>query len=111
MSDFTELQQQATDIRRRYNELNKAKGREAWDARAYAMGLAGDLGDLMKHIMAAENFRDVKGGGEALDRLRHELGDCLWSLLVIAEHYHIDLKTAFDGTMAELRERIAGGTA
>lgn len=109
MSAFDALQKQAMEIRQTYNELNKTKGHKVWDARAYAMGFVGDVGDLVKLVMAAENFRDAKGGGDVKEKLQHELGDCLWSLLVIAEHYGISLEQAFQGTMAELHERIAGG--
>src|SRR6266567_4671723 len=109
MSEFSDLQKRAMDIRTRYNELNKQHGHKAWDGSAYVMGLAGDIGDLLKLVMAKENFSDVKGGGDVIDKLRHELGDCLWSLLVIAEYYSIDLKEAFLGTMDELEVRMAGG--
>ena len=111
MSSFGDLQQQAMEIRQKYNELNKAHGHEQWDARAYAMGFVGDVGDLLKLVMAAEHFRDVKGDGDVTEKLQHELGDCLWSLFVIADHYGVSLEQAFQGTMAELRGRIAGGEA
>src|SRR5262249_25734970 len=109
MQDFKDLEQQAMAIRQKYNQLNAKLGHNAWGPREYLMGLVGDIGDLSKLVMAAENFRTVKGGGDALDGLKHELWDCLWSLFVIAEHYKIDLGQAFSGTMTELHERIAGG--
>ena len=109
MSGFSNLQQRAMDIRRRYDLLNKQHGHQPWSGAAYAMGLTGDVGDLLKLAMAKENLRDVNGGGSVDDKLRHELGDCLWSLFVIAEHYGVDLEKAFLATMDELAERIAGG--
>jgi NTP pyrophosphatase (non-canonical NTP hydrolase) len=109
MSEFNDLQSEAMEIRGEYNRLNQENGHQAWDARAYAMGFVGDVGDLVKLVMAAENFREVKGGGDAREAIKHELGDCLWSVFVIADHYGISLEEAFRGTMAELRERIAGG--
>ena len=109
MSGFSDLQREAMKIRLRYNELNKKHGHKPWDGSAYAMGIVGDIGDLLKLVMAKENLRDVNAGGDVVTLLRHEMGDCLWSLFVLAEHYGIDLKDAFLGTMAELEVRIADG--
>ena len=64
----------------------------------------GDVGDLVKLVMVKEGKRH----GEAVDaKLRHELSDCLWSLLIIADHYGIDLEQSFFETMNELDERLA----
>jgi NTP pyrophosphatase (non-canonical NTP hydrolase) len=39
-------------------------------------------------------------------KLAHELSDCLWSVLVLASKYNIDLETEFLKTMDELDKRI-----
>jgi NTP pyrophosphatase (non-canonical NTP hydrolase) len=109
MSEYSDLQSAAMKIREAYNRLNEKQGRKAWSGPAYAMGLVGDVGDLMKLVMAKDNLRSVKDGGDVDKKLRHELGDCLWSLFVLAEHYNINLEEAFLDTMSELEERIAGG--
>lgn len=109
MSTLDDLQRRAMAIRQAYNELNKAHEHNTWAGKDYAMGFVGDVGMLMKLVMAKENMRGVKGGGDATAKLKHELGDCLWSLFVIAEHYDINLEEAFLGTMDELETRIAGG--
>lgn len=104
MSNLTELQQRAQLIRQKYDELNRKDGHSEWDGTDYAAGFVGDVGDLMKLVMA----KDGKRRGEDIDaKLKHELGDCLWSLLVIANHYGVDLEDAFNGTMNELEERLA----
>lgn len=36
------------------------------------------------------------------DKLAHELADCLWSVLVLAEMYDVDIESAFTSTMDEL---------
>jgi NTP pyrophosphatase (non-canonical NTP hydrolase) len=36
----------------------------------------------------------------------HELSDCLWSIIVLAEKYDIDLEAAFIKTMNELDNRL-----
>ena len=104
MSDLKDLQTRALEIRQKYDELNIKDGHTSWGGVDYVAGLAGDVGALAKLVMA----KDGKRRGENIDeKLKHELGDCLWSLLVIANHYDIDLDSAFAGTMDELDERLA----
>ena len=104
MSDLADLQKRAQETRRKYDGLNAKDGHTKWDGVDYTAGLMGDVGDLMKLVMA----KDGKRRGDDIDaKLRHELGDCLWSLLVIASHYDIDLEAAFHGTMNEFEERLA----
>lgn len=105
MSDLKDLQKRAMEIRLKYAELNKQDGNNQWGPKDYAMGFAGDFGDLMKLVMAKENMRPID---DVDQKLKHELADCLWSLLVLAEHYAVDLATEFDNTMKELDSRIAG---
>ncbi|HEY2793185.1 MAG TPA: MazG nucleotide pyrophosphohydrolase domain-containing protein [Micromonosporaceae bacterium] len=104
MGEFGALAAEAEQVRVRYRALNAAKGERAWEIRDYAMGFVGDVGDLQKLIMAKENLRSVDDVDE---KLAHELADCLWSVLVIAGNYGIDVEKAFDATMRSLTERIA----
>lgn len=103
MNTIAELMQRAEQIREKYEELNVKDGKEAWRIRDYAMGFVGDVGDLQKLIMAKENLRDI----ENVDaKLAHELADCLWSILVIASYYGVDLTKEFDETMHTIEKRI-----
>lgn len=47
-----------------------------------------------------------KAGVRATDdldaKLAHELADCLWAILTLADLYTVDLETAFTATMEEL---------
>lgn len=104
MSNLSDLQKRAQEIRQKYDELNAKDGHSKWDGVDYTAGFVGDVGDLVKLVMA----KDGKRRGDDIDaRLEHELGDCLWSLLVIANHYDIDLEKAFSKTMDGLDERLA----
>ena len=69
------------------------------------LGFVGDIGDLAKLVMAQEGAREMPGGREALE---HELADCLWSVLILAHHYHVNLGAAFTRTMEELDQLISG---
>lgn len=103
MSDLKDLMKRAEEIRLKYEELNARNGQEAWRIRDYAMGFVGDVGDLMKIVMAKENLRDMQ---DVDGRLGHELADCLWSLLIIANYYGIDLENEFHGTMEYISDKI-----
>jgi NTP pyrophosphatase (non-canonical NTP hydrolase) len=105
MSDIANLQNRALEVQARYSKFNAGKGHGSWGAKEYAMGLVGDIGDLLKLVMAKENLRS----GEDVDiRLCHELSDCLWSIFIIASKYDINLEKSFLATMDELDQRLDG---
>lgn len=100
---FDTLRKRAIEIRTKYDKLNADKD-TPWDEQAIMAGFVGDVGDLSKIIMAKHGLRDM----EDIDsKLSHELSDCLWSILVLADKYEIDLATEFMKTMDELDRRIA----
>lgn len=92
------------DLRQRYAELERRKYGRAWTIQEVALGFAGDVGDLMKLIMAQSGVRDIP---DAEQRLAHELADCLWAILVLSQMCEIDLESAFLQTMDELERHIA----
>jgi NTP pyrophosphatase (non-canonical NTP hydrolase) len=101
---FTNLSHKALAVRNHYNELQKADGHKIWNAQDRMAGFVGDVGDLSKLIMAKYELRR---GPEVIDEaLAHELSDCLWSVMVLADELNIDLEKAFTKTMDELHERI-----
>lgn len=104
MSELKDLQKRALDIRQKYAELNAKNGHDEWNGKEFMMGFVGDVGDLTKLVMAKENLRSIDNPDA---KLEHELADCLWSLLVLANHYEVDLEKSFLKTMDELDKRIA----
>jgi NTP pyrophosphatase (non-canonical NTP hydrolase) len=75
-----------------------------WNEQQLMAGFVGDVGDLSKIIMAKHGLRNM----ENIDRkLAHELSDCLWSVLVLANKYKIDIGAEFNKTMDELEGRIS----
>lgn len=98
------------DITKRANEIRllfrhheeKAHGR-AWTREEIMLGLVGDTGDLAKLVMAKEGIRDIADHDA---KLKHELSDCLWSLLVLAEEYKIDLEKEFFTTMDSIEKKL-----
>lgn len=102
-TDLDRLQERALQIKNLYDDLNQAQRGRTWTREEFMLGFTGDVGDLAKLVMAQEGARDMPGGREALG---HELADCLWSVLVIANAYDIDLVAQFDRTMNELSTAI-----
>lgn len=88
----------------RYATLETARGGAPWTRAELAQGFAGDVGALMKLVMAREGRREAPPDLDA--RLAHELADCLWSVLVLAEACGIDLERAFLATMEELERKL-----
>jgi NTP pyrophosphatase (non-canonical NTP hydrolase) len=101
---FEEMKKRALEIREKYRELESKKYGKAWEGKELALGFVGDVGDLMKLIMVKEGVREVDG--DINRKIAHELADCLWSVLVLADEYDINLKEAFVKTMDELERRI-----
>lgn len=101
--NFDELQRRAIEIHNKYDKVNKDKRRSIWNEQQLMAGFVGDVGDLSKIIMAKHGLRDME---EVDKKLAHELSDCLWSVIVLASKYKIDLPNEFLKTMDELEIRI-----
>lgn len=101
---YEDLLKRAVEVRKQYDQLNQAEGRATWNGQDFMAGFVGDVGDLSKIIMAKNGLRSL----EDVDaKLAHELSDCLWSVLVLADYYKIDLAAEFTRTMDGLEARIA----
>jgi NTP pyrophosphatase (non-canonical NTP hydrolase) len=101
---LAELTRRAVDVRARYAAAETARGGPPWSRAELAQGFVGDVGALMKLVMAKEGRRE---GSPNLDaKLEHELADCLWSVLVLAEAYGVDLERAFTTTMDGLEAKL-----
>ncbi len=100
--EFSEIQRRALEIREKYARLEKLNGKE-WTRADLVRGFFGDVGDLAKLTMAEDGLRTIENSKE---KLSHELADCLWSLIVIADKYDVNLKESFVQTMDGLEKRI-----
>ena len=101
--DFKDIIKRAVKIRAKYSEFEKKKWGKEWTPQQRMQGLVTDIGDLMRLVMAKEGLRDV----ENLDKkLAHELVDCLWSLIIVANDYGVDLEKEFPNKMDELEKKL-----
>ena len=100
---YLELLNRAVEIRNKYDELNVKKRNVQWNEQQLMAGFVGDVGDLSKIIMAKHGLRAM----DDIDtKLAHELADCLWSVLVLASKYDVDLEAEFMKTMDQLEANI-----
>jgi NTP pyrophosphatase (non-canonical NTP hydrolase) len=98
------LTRRALEVRHKFDSINTQAKRDRWEVKEYTMGLVGDVGDLVKLVMAKENLRELKHDNAAIG---HELADCLLGILVIAEDLGIDLEKSFMSAMKEIDRRLA----
>jgi NTP pyrophosphatase (non-canonical NTP hydrolase) len=101
---FQDMRDKALAIRKKYAKFEKEKYGKGWTKEQLVKGFVKDVDDLMKLVSAREKNVDVENFDQ---KLRHELADCLWSTIVIAEEYEVDLKEAFFETMEELGARLS----
>jgi NTP pyrophosphatase (non-canonical NTP hydrolase) len=98
-----DLTARAMRVHALYDELNQRQRGRTWNREEFVLGFMGDVGDLAKLAMAAEGAREMPGGQAALG---HELADCLWSVLVLARLYDVDLSAEFARMTAELEASL-----
>ena len=101
--EFDELIKKAQDVRNAYADLERQKYGRNWTSEEIALGFMGDVGDLMKLIQACEGVRDIP---DPKAKIAHELADCLWSIIILAQEYEIDLESAFTETMTSLEKHL-----
>ena len=102
--EFKHLQDRALDIRQQFEMFEKSKYGRSWTKEEVALGFIGDIGDLAKLLLAEAKVRSIPDHRE---KLEHELADCLWSVIVLAKLYDIDLEKSFLKTMNDLQTYLS----
>jgi NTP pyrophosphatase (non-canonical NTP hydrolase) len=101
--EFQKLVERAIEIRRQYSDEEQKLYGSAWTSEEIALGFVGDVGDLTKLIVAENGKRNIPNSKE---KLGHELADCLWSIIVLADLHSINLEKAFVNTMDEIEKNL-----
>jgi NTP pyrophosphatase (non-canonical NTP hydrolase) len=101
--ELKELIERAVEVRELYAQLEQVRYGRSWTREEVAVGFVGDVGDLMKLVMAESGIRDIS---DSKEKLAHELADCLWCVLVLSKMYDVDLELAFVKTMDEIEANI-----
>jgi NTP pyrophosphatase (non-canonical NTP hydrolase) len=102
--EFEALRARAIEIRKLYAAAEQRWYGRSWSPSDLALGFVGDVGDLAKLVLAKSGVRAVP---DADAKLAHELADCLWSVIVLADAHGVDLEQAFLSTMSELEAFLA----
>ncbi|HJU36088.1 MAG TPA: hypothetical protein VJ716_01560 [Gaiellaceae bacterium] len=97
--EFADLVERALAVRRLYAALERERFGREWTGEELMLGFVKDVGDLSSLVQAKEGVREVEDLEAAL---AHELADCFWSLIVLADRYGVDLEEAFVATMEQL---------
>ena len=95
------MQERARSVRTRYAEVEASTYGRSWTTEEIMLGF---LGDLAKLVQGKAGVRPRDDLDEAL---AHELADCLWSVLTLADAYDVDLVGAFTATMDELEQVLS----
>ena len=102
--ELSQLSDRAMQIRQGFATVEQSRTGRTWTREEIMQGFVGDVGDLMKLVMAKAGARRV----EDVDaKLAHELSDCLWSVLVLAKLYDVDLEKEFLATMSAIEAKLA----
>jgi NTP pyrophosphatase (non-canonical NTP hydrolase) len=104
--ELKKIIQRAAEVKEKYHELEMKKYGKKWTDSQIAQGFVGDVGDLMKIVMAKEGIREM---GNIDEKLEHKLADCLYSIFVLANNYGVDLEKSFLKNMNDLELRISKG--
>lgn len=90
-------------IRQCFAAYEQRRTGRTWTREEIMQGFVVDVGDLMKLVMARAGARRAD---DVDTKLAHELSDCLWSILVLAKSYDVDLEKEFLRTMDELETKL-----
>lgn len=93
----------ALGVRSLFEALEIQRHGRAWSLSEIALGLVGDVGDLAKLVQGAAGVREIP---DLQPRLEHELADCLWAILVLADKLGVDIEAAFRATTRELERYL-----
>lgn len=103
--NFSDLEESALQLNELYEQLEIKRYGRIWTTPELALGFVGDVGDLAKLIQANAGIRDID---DCKAKLGHELSDCLWSIIVLANKCGIDLEAQFVRKTRELVEYVSG---
>jgi NTP pyrophosphatase (non-canonical NTP hydrolase) len=102
--NFTDLEKAALRLNELYEQLEIKRYGRAWTTEELALGFVGDVGDLAKLIQANAGIRTID---DCKAKLGHELSDCLWSIIVLANKCGIDLEKEYARNTKELMDYVS----
>jgi NTP pyrophosphatase (non-canonical NTP hydrolase) len=105
---FSDLEKAALQLNELYERLEAKRFGRVWTIEELALGFVGDVGDLAKLIQAHAGVRNID---DCHAKLGHELSDCLWSVIVLANKCGIDLQAEFVRNTKEIAAHVSSELA
>ncbi|KRA20792.1 nucleotide pyrophosphohydrolase [Lysobacter sp. Root604] len=102
---LSDIEKLALELNELYEKLEIKRYGRVWSTEELALGFVGDVGDLAKLIQANAGIRHID---DCKAKLGHELSDCLWSIIVLANKCGIDLEAEFVKNTGELVAHVSG---
>ena len=102
--NFSDLEKSALQLNELYEQLEAKRYGRVWTLQELALGFVGDVGDLAKLIQAHAGVRTID---DCKAKLGHELSDCLWSILILANKCGIDLEAEFVRNTSEISDYVS----
>ena len=102
-TDLDHLRRQAVALAEKFATAARRAGRKPWTREEIAQGLVVDVGDLIRLVMAKAGRRNVVNTDR---KFGHELADCLWSMLVLADLYGVDLEVEFEKMVSGVGRKL-----
>lgn len=101
--ELQKLIHRALDLRTQYEKKEKQLYGAPSTDEDIAKGFQGDVNNLVKLVMAQHGKRAIANSTE---KLGPQLSHCLWSVLVLANIYNVDLEQSFMETMDKLENHL-----
>ena len=102
--NFSDLEKAALTLNELYEQLEIKRYGRVWTTEELALGFVGDVGDLAKLIQANAGIRTID---DCKAKLGHELSDCLWSIMVLANKCGSDLEKEYSKNISELIDHVS----
>ena len=102
--NFSDLEEVALQLNALYEQLETLRYGRVWTTQELALGFVGDVGDLAKLVQAEAGVRTID---DHKAKLGHELSDCLWSIMVLANKCGVDLEAEFVRNTREISEYVS----
>jgi NTP pyrophosphatase (non-canonical NTP hydrolase) len=104
--EFSDMRAAARGVRQGYAAMEERHYGRAWTPEEVMLGFVGDVGDLAKLVQGKAGVRPT---ADLQAKVAHELADCLWSVMTLADLYGVDLEQSFDDTMRDLSDYLHRG--
>jgi hypothetical protein len=101
--ELQKLIHRAMDLRNQYEKKEKQLYGSPSSDEDIAQGFQGDVNNLVKLILAHHGKGKIANSTE---KIGSQLSHCLWSVIVLAKIYKIDLEQSFMETMDKLENHL-----